>query len=112
MGMIKKTVTGDAEALKYVKSVTDENKLQRPTGGTSYPNAQGRSAGPAGPSSVKPYASPLPDYRIQGNMEMSNLNLVKDILGKKMQEDADTTGGHNMKTPNKVYSIAKGKSKF
>ena len=43
-----------------------------------------------------------------------NYNLSRQFMaeGTKMQENANTTGGHNAKVPTGVYSIAKGRSKF
>jgi len=100
MGMIKKEVTGNANALKYVKAATG---VQAGADGGTIVKGTKKGLGKA----ADPYApinSALPvEY-----------NLSRQFMaeGTKMQENANTTGGHNAKVPTGVYSIAKGRSKF
>jgi len=100
MGMIKKEVTGNANALKYVKAATGVQAGAE--GGTivkGSKKALGKAADP-----YAPINSPLPvDYNISRQFMAE---------GTKMQENANTTGGHSAKVPTGVYSIAKGSGKF
>jgi len=100
MGMIKKEVTGNANALKYVKAATGVQAGAM--GGTVVEGTKRNLSKAADPYPA--VTSPIP-------VEM---NLSRQFMaeGTKMQENANTTGGHNAKTPTGVYSISKGKSRF